>query len=53
MMTDHGLAYLVWRDGRPYLAAKSGETVYKKVLDLGSKTGRPAEASRRASSGLT
>src|ERR1039458_8000193 len=26
MMTDQGLAYLVWRDGRPYLAAKSGET---------------------------
>jgi hypothetical protein len=26
MMTDQGLAYLVWRDGRPYLAAKGGET---------------------------
>jgi hypothetical protein len=26
MMTDRGLAYLVWRDGRPYLAAKAGET---------------------------
>jgi hypothetical protein len=26
MMTEQGLAYLVWRDGRPYLAAKSGET---------------------------
>ena len=26
MMTEQGLAYLVWRDGQPYLAAKSGET---------------------------
>jgi hypothetical protein len=26
MMTDQGLAYLVWHDGQPYLAAKSGET---------------------------
>ena len=26
MMTDQGLAYLVWRDGQPYLAAKGGET---------------------------
>jgi hypothetical protein len=25
MMTEQGLAYLVWRDGRPYLAAKGGE----------------------------
>ena len=26
MMTEQGLAYLVWRGGRPYLAAKGGET---------------------------
>jgi hypothetical protein len=26
MMTDQGLAYLVWRDGQPYLAAKGGES---------------------------
>jgi hypothetical protein len=26
LMTEHGLAYLVWRDGRPYLAAKGSET---------------------------
>ena len=26
MMTEQGLAYLVWHDGRPYLAARSGET---------------------------
>jgi hypothetical protein len=26
MMTEHGLAYLVWRGGQPYLAAKGGET---------------------------
>jgi hypothetical protein len=26
MMTEQGLAYLVWRDGRPYLAAKGSET---------------------------
>ena len=26
IMTERGLAYLVWRDGRPYLAAKGGET---------------------------
>ena len=26
MMTEQGLAYLVWRDGQPYLAAKGGET---------------------------
>ena len=26
MMTEQGLAYLVWRDGLPYLAAKGGET---------------------------
>ena len=26
LMTEQGLAYLVWRDGRPYLAAKSGAT---------------------------
>jgi hypothetical protein len=26
MMTERGLAYLVWRDGRPYLAVKGGET---------------------------
>ena len=26
MMTDQGLAYLVWRDGQPYLAAKGNET---------------------------
>jgi hypothetical protein len=26
MMTDQGLAYLVWREGRPYLAAKGSET---------------------------
>ena len=25
MMTEQGLAYLVWRDGQPYLAAKGGE----------------------------
>ena len=25
MMTEQGLAYLVWRDGLPYLAAKGGE----------------------------
>ena len=25
LMTAQGLAYLVWRDGRPYLSAKSGE----------------------------
>jgi hypothetical protein len=25
MMTELGLAYLVWREGRPYLAAKGGE----------------------------
>ena len=26
MMTVQGLAYLVWRDGQPYLAAKGSET---------------------------
>ena len=26
MMTDTGLAFLVWRDGVPYLAARGGET---------------------------
>jgi hypothetical protein len=26
MMTEQGLAYLVWRDSQPYLAAKGGET---------------------------
>ena len=26
LMTEQGLAYLVWRDGQPYLAAKGGET---------------------------
>jgi len=26
MMTEQGLAYLVWRDGQPYLASKGGET---------------------------
>ena len=26
MMTDAGLAFLVWREGRPYLAAKGRET---------------------------
>jgi len=26
MMTERGLAYLVWRDGQPYLVAKGGET---------------------------
>jgi hypothetical protein len=26
MMTEQGLAYLVWRDGQPYLAGKGGET---------------------------
>jgi hypothetical protein len=25
-MTEQGLAYLVWRDGQPYLASKGGET---------------------------
>ena len=25
MMTGHGLAYLVWRDGRAYLKSKSAE----------------------------
>jgi len=25
MMTDQGLTYLVWRDGRPYLSGKNGE----------------------------
>ena len=25
LMTDQGLTYLVWRDGRPYLSGKSGE----------------------------
>ena len=25
MMTELGLAYLVWREGRPYLAAKGSE----------------------------
>lgn len=26
MMTEGGLGYLVWREGRPYLAAKGSET---------------------------
>jgi hypothetical protein len=26
MMTDQGLAYLVWREGQPFLAAKGSET---------------------------
>jgi len=26
MMTDQGLAYLVWRDGQAYLSGKGGET---------------------------
>ena len=26
MLTPQGLAYLVWRDGQPMLAAKGGET---------------------------
>jgi hypothetical protein len=26
MMTEQGLAYLVWRDGQPFLAAKGVET---------------------------
>jgi hypothetical protein len=26
LMTERGLAYLVWRDGQPYLAAKGSET---------------------------
>ena len=26
MMTEQGLAYLVWRDGQHYLAAKGGQT---------------------------
>ena len=26
MMTEAGLAFLVWREGRPYLAAKGRET---------------------------
>jgi len=27
MMTEAGLAFLVWREGRPYLAAKGRETL--------------------------
>ncbi|MGA2275684.1 MAG: hypothetical protein ABSH00_19215 [Bryobacteraceae bacterium] len=27
MMTEAGLAFLVWREGRPYLAAKGHETL--------------------------
>jgi hypothetical protein len=27
LMTAQGLAYLVWRDGEPYLSAKGGETL--------------------------
>lgn len=26
MLTPHGLAYLVWRDGQPLLASKGAET---------------------------
>ena len=26
IMTEHGLAYLVWREGQPFLAAKGSET---------------------------
>ena len=26
IMTENGIAYLVWRDGQPYLAAKGSET---------------------------
>ena len=26
MMTEDGLAFLIWREGRPYLAAKGRET---------------------------
>ena len=26
LMTAQGLAYLVWRDGQPFLSAKGGET---------------------------
>jgi hypothetical protein len=26
LMTEHGLAYLVWHDGKPFLAAKGTET---------------------------
>ena len=26
LLTERGLAYLVWRNGQPYLAAKGGET---------------------------
>ena len=27
MMTETGLAFLIWREGRPYLAAKGRETL--------------------------
>ena len=26
LMTEQGLAYLIWREGQPYLAAKGAET---------------------------
>lgn len=51
MMTEQGLAYLVWRDGQPYLAAKSGEipataaqveTIRKFSEDLHTALSSPA-----------
>jgi hypothetical protein len=31
MMTETGLAFLVWREGQPYLAAKGRETPASSV----------------------
>lgn len=53
MMTEGGLAFLVWREGRPYLAAKGRETpatpeeveeMRSFSSDLKSALGLPAEA---------
>ena len=44
MMTEQGLAYLVWRDRRPYLASTGGET---------PATAEQVEAIRRFSEDLS
>ena len=56
MMTEQGLAYLVWRDGQPYLAAKGGETpatpeqveaIRKFSEDLKARSHAPSNDHRR------
>jgi hypothetical protein len=60
LMTEQGLAYLIWREGQPYLAAKGGEvpatpeqleSIRKFSQDLETALGTPPDAGVNTTTG--